>query len=260
MDFAATIIIVFVVILTLLILKLIFVKADKANTVYKEQLNKSLEDEYIIDQETGAKLTLEQAQSGNWNPEEVTYFSEEDVAKHYSEDFQNMYATKYYLEQQKAYNTIELEDSFLEFISTKLIFAKYDNCSFTDSFINKSTQTKILFSWVEMQQTNYSEIQLLFWVKISNFTGHYYLSEKNKSEQIAIKLANKDALFFNDYYYEILKASFSNGYELGILEKCAAEKRIEVEILNDTLFIKTTDLASIKDIKRIEQLIESLTI
>ena len=128
----------FGIICGLLLLKLIFGKEDKEYTVYKEQLNKSLEDEYIIDQETGAKLTLEQAQSGNWNPEEVTYFSEEDVAKHYSEDFQNMYATKYYLEQQKAYNTIELEDSFLEFISTKLIFAKYDNCSFTDSFINKS--------------------------------------------------------------------------------------------------------------------------
>ena len=260
MDGGQIIIIVSVVIISLLILKLAFGKDDKEYTDYKEKLNKSLEDEYIIDPETGAKLTLEQAQSGHWNPEEVPYFSEEDVAKHYSQDFQNMYATKYYLEQQEAYDTIELEDRFLEFISTKLIFAKYDTCSFAASFINKATQTKILFSWVEMLQSNYSEIQLLFWIKISNFNGHYYLTEKTKSEQIAIKLANKNALFFNDYYCDILKTSFSNGYELGILEKCAAEKRIEVEILNDSLFIKTIDLASINDINRIEQLIASLTI
>ena len=260
MDGGQIIIIVSVVIISLLILKLAFGKDDKEYTDYKEKLNKSLEDEYIIDPETGAKLTLEQAQSGHWNPEEVPYFSEEDVAKHYSQDFQNMYATKYYLEQQEAYDSIELDDRFLEFISTTLIFAKYDSCSFTAIFINKATQTKILFSWVEMLQSNYSEIQLLFWVKISNFNGHYYLTEKTKSEQIAIKLANKNALFFNDYYCDILKTSFSNGYELGILEKCAAEKRIEVEILNDNLFIKTIDLASINDINRIEQLIASLTI
>lgn len=258
MDGGEIILTGFAVIFVLLILKMIFRKEDKEYTTYKEKLGKSLEDEYIIDQDTGAKLTLEQAQSGNWNLEEVPYYSEEDVAMHYSEDFQNMYTAKYYLEKREVYESIELEYTILEFLITNHIFAKYDSCSFTASFINKASQTKILFSWVEIQRLEYSEIQLLFWVTISNFNGHYYLSEKNKSEQIAIKLTNKNALFFNDYYCEILKASFSNGYELGILEKCAAEKRIEVEIFNNNLFIKTTDLASIKNINRIEQLIETL--
>ncbi|QYA26684.1 hypothetical protein G3I01_14655 [Gramella sp. MT6] len=41
-------------------------KGTKAEREYEKRINESLADEYIIDPETGAKLTLEEAESGHW--------------------------------------------------------------------------------------------------------------------------------------------------------------------------------------------------
>lgn len=252
---------VFFLIVALFIFIMLFGRKSKEEIDCDNKLKESLEEEYIIDPETQAKLTLEQAQSGIWNPDEVTYYSESDVENHYSDEFQKIKKAQFYLEKQESYTESELNEEDIELLNQIVLLSKYYDCNFTNIFTNNSTQTKIIFSWVEAEEIKgYSGIQLLFWVRIQNFNGHYFLSEKTKSERFALKLATKEALFFNDYYCEILKKSFSNEYEIGILEKCAAIQRIEVEILNDNLFIKTTDLASIEDIVKIEELLVSLPI
>ena len=59
----------FLIIICLLIIAIpIFLSFRKTKTEkeYDQYLEKSLEDEFLYDPETGAKITLEQAESGHW--------------------------------------------------------------------------------------------------------------------------------------------------------------------------------------------------
>ncbi|WP_132065896.1 MULTISPECIES: hypothetical protein [Aquimarina] len=230
---------------------------------YERKLKKSLEDEHIIDPETGMKITLEEAESGHWvsHDNEFRTVPESDLEKLLTEDEKQAEIALNYLRENKDYKRTELTDEqFNIFDSTKTL-NNYDAWSYSNPF---SFENGVLIlpapelHGMTYYQEDYKESHLMIWKKIENINGHYYLREKSSVEKIFDKFRNDDDLKLKDYE----SFTFKNSYDVirinKLLENFENQKGLEIEINDDNLFIKTLKLVSIEDIKRIEQILKNV--
>lgn len=230
----------------------------KEEKEYNEKIKNSLEEQYIIDPETGAKLTLEQAESGIWDENQVEYFSETDYSKILVEEEKNAELAIDVYRRNKNYKKTEFDDSEIEILVNTLTLSKYDEWNYSNCLTNE-TRTKIFFvPSVSIDKLNYRESQIMYWIKIQNINGHYYLYEVNKAERILINSTKKESVFYNSYYCEILRKSHNATNLKFILNKISELKGFEFEIINDNLFIKSTRLVCKIDIDNAEKLMNKV--
>ncbi|MEN3322694.1 hypothetical protein VP395_03080 [Mariniflexile soesokkakense] len=254
--------IVFYICISLIVLyqinKFVFYETDEQKE-YNQKLNESLKDEYIYDPETGAKLTLEQGESGHWisHENEFRILSESELKNLPSERIRQAEIALNYLRESREYIKTKLSESQLESLEKTKTLNSYDDWSYSNSF--KFDKGIVLSPSVQLNGTiNYEESHLMFWVKINNINGHYFFREKSSSEKFLDLLRNDDEIKFSDYECFAFKKSHNIILINNILKNFKNEKKLEIEINNENLFIKTTKLVNLEDIKRVEKIIKNV--
>jgi len=232
------------------------IKEDKEN---KKKLKERAEDQYIIEPETGAKLTLEQAESGAWDENQVDFFSEDDYEKVLSEDEKNAELAIDLYRKNNKFKSTKFDEQEIEILENSQTLIKYDEWHYSNCFSDKNRSIIFFVPSVRISKLNYTESQMMFWVKIENTKGHYHLYEVNKVEKILVRYKNRQSEFYNDYYCEILKRSQNFSYMKSILKKISEIKGFEFEIIDDNLLIKSTRLVCKQDIDEAEKLISIIS-
>ncbi len=236
-----------------------FKPASPEQKEYDRKLKESLKDEYIIDPETGAKLTLEQAESGHWvaHDNEFRTITESELEKLPTEGEKQAETALNYLRESKEYLKTELTEEQFDFLEKTRTLNEYDDWDYSNPFEFK--KGIVLLPAVELNGTiNYKESQLMFWVKVDNINGHYYFREKSSSEKLFDLLRNDDEIKFSDYECFTIKKTHNIILLKSILKNFEKEKKLEIEIHDDNLFIKTTKLVNLDDIIRIEKIINNV--
>lgn len=230
---------------------------------YERKLKESLDDEYIIDPETGTKITLEEAESGHWiaHDNESRTIPESDLDKLLTEGEKQAEIALNYLRENKNYRRIELTEEEFDIFDKTKILNNYDDWSYSNPF---SFENGILIlpapelHGTTYYQDDYKESHLMICKKIENINGHYYLREKSSVEKILDKFRNDDDLKLKDYESFTFKKSYDLIRINKLLENFENQKDLEIEINDDNLFIKTLKLVSTEDIKRIEQILKNV--
>lgn len=252
---------IFTVLITGVIIFMI--KGQKSENETEERLRKSLEDEFIIDPETGIKITLEEAESGHWISHDNEYktISESEIENLLSNDEKQVAIAINYLKESRYFTRTILTEKQFEILDKTEILSKYDNWTFSDSFVFKNG---ILFfpapkiNGKTFYQEDYCESQLMFWLKIKDCNGHYYLREKTYIENFLDKFRPDDDLHLKNYESFTYKKSYDLITIQNILKRFENQKGLEIEINDDNLFIKTLVLMNIEDIKRLEKITSTL--
>src|SRR5690606_5646794 len=107
-------------------------------------------------------------------------------------------------------------------------------------------------------QDDYKESHLMFWKKVKNTNGHYFLREKSSTEKIFDKFRNDDDLQLKDYESYTFKRSYDLIQINRLLKNFENQKNLEIEIFNDNLFVKTMNLANKEDILKIENVLKNV--
>lgn len=233
-------------------------RSSESDKQYFKNLEKSLEDEFIIDPETGAKLTLEQAQSGNWNPDEVEYYNEEEDP--FVSDKHRFFreSVEYYKEELN-YKTIELLDSDIELLENINMFTKYKEWFFFEAIAKKEKNVTIGFIAVTLGDIQHSRTNQLFcWIKNLDFSGHYILTKKTKVEENILKLNSIELKRFGSYHCEPIKKTFHEIQLFQLFDKVSEIEELDIEYFEGNLFFKTKREMTKEDITRFEELISMI--
>lgn len=227
------------------------------------KLKKSLQDEFIYDPETGAKLTLEQAESGHW----VTHNNSNRIKE--ADEIEQFYHGREQ-DAEKLINHIKsigytskiFTDSEFELLETTKILSKYDDWSYSNPLSANNRTHSVFFPAVAIQpnrhHSGYHESQLMFWVKDEQLSGHYYFREKTHFESLSDIVRIDDDIKFEDYECFTIKKSQTILYTIKALTFLNHEKELEIEILDGNLFIKTLCFPSMEDFLRIEKVVKNI--
>ncbi|MFN3755179.1 hypothetical protein [Flavobacterium sp.] len=248
-------------IIIVIINKSFFGKSDRDYKVYQENLKSRLNDDMIYDPETGVKMTLEQAEKGAWieNDNLSRIKSKEEIEKYFDgserviEDIANILKTE-------EFKSIKLSNKQVEVLELTQILSKYDDWSYSSAFkINENDI--IIFPEVHIHSRGKGTIsftgnQIMFWLKIHNTFGHYFLREKETHEKIFDFFRNDDDFKLSNFEVFSIVQSKNILSVLTILERFSHLKNIEIELQNDNLFIKTTNEPSILEFNSLFDLIK----
>ena len=237
-------------------LYIMFKPRTKEEKEYDRKLKESLKDEYIIDPETGAKITLEQAESGHWiaHDNEFKTIPKVELDKLPTEGAKQAEIALNYLRESKDYRKTRFSEEQLSILEGLKTFKNYDDWSYSDSY--KFEGGAVFLPSVELNIAgHYRESHLMFWVKIDSIDGHYYFREKSSSEKLFDLIRNDDEIKSDRYECFTIKKSHNIIQIKRILGAFEKEKGLEIEIKNDNLFFKTLKLVSLNDINRIEKIL-----
>lgn len=254
---------IFPVAIVLLALYTIIIYGDE-----KEKLKKSLEDEFIIDPDTGTKLTLEQAESGHWisHNTESYIIPEKQIEKLETEEQKDGNRAINYLKEQKEYNSQKLNKEEIQILEKTKTLSKYDDWTYSDCFSFQNANGFVFLPAVKINDrmstnyldTSYDESQVMFWLKLKVDLGHYYLREKAIVERLFDLIKNNDALKLKNYKSFVFKKSTNLITVIRILNEFENYRKLEIEFMGTNLFIKNRKLVNQKDIKRIENIIKNI--
>lgn len=252
--------IVFFGLLALVLIKLIFIGFEKSKEELEEEriLNESLADEFIYDPVSGKKITLEQAESGNWegdfNLNRIK--SEEEIEKFYFGQEK---------ETEKIINTIKTKgyefkrptSSQVSFLEKSAIFKKYDDWTYSKSFSKDGGKSFIIFPNVSLitnngrHLSNFNEEQMLFWIQKNTISGHSFFRKKTVAKAVVNLLKNYECITF--------KKSNNISSLITILNLFDKELGLEIETNEGNLLIKTLKAPSMEDFFRIEKVIQNIS-
>lgn len=235
----------------------------KSEREYDEKLKKSLEDAYIIDPETGAKLTLEQAESGHWvaHDNEFRTLPKEEIDKLPTESEQIAEIALNYLRESKSYRKTELDEEEFSVIEKTKLLNSYDDWSYSDPY---RFEKGLLFlpapeiHGYTYYQSDYKESHVMFWIKIKSVAGHYVFREKSNSEKFLDLLRNDDEFKLNNYECFTFRKSRNIILLKSIIDVFKNEKDLEIELNDKNFFIKNTKLFNLADIRKIEKIINKI--
>ena len=267
MKFGEIIFYIVVVILILFLIKKmlkssLFSKTEEKRE-YEKNLKESLADEFIYDPETGARFTLEQAESGHWieNDNYNRIKSQEEIDRHYfgkEKEIEELVNEM----RKSGYEYEILSDEQIDFLENSKMLSKYDEWSYSHSFSFNTNKNFVCFPNVKYNgarfETGYSESQILFWIKNERLSGHFYLREKSKAENISDLFKSDDLIKIKSYETFAFKKAENHIYLTKILSKFENEKNLEIEIIDANLLVKSLKLVNSEDFYRIEKIVKSL--
>ena len=236
---------------------------SKSEIEEENRLKESLADEFIYDPETGTKLTLEQAESGHWiahnNVNRIK--DSKEIEQFYYGNEREVEELKNYI-KRTGYINKKLANSQVELLEKTEMLSKYDNWSYSNSFINDNGNCFVLFPAVEIignrHQPGYYESQIMFWIKDEQLSGHFYLREKTNFETLTDTFRNDDDIKLDNYESFTIKKSNNILYIIRLLNFFKDELELEFEIYDDNLFIKTLCFPNLEDYLRIEKNIKNV--
>jgi hypothetical protein len=246
--------------IVLIIYIIILYKKDKK---YEDKIKKSLKNEFIIDPDTGIKLTLEEAESGHWisHDNEHRHIPKSEIEKLPFENQKTLATAISYLRENKRYKKTILSEGQIEVLTKTKTLYKYDDWTYSNAF-SFENGILLLIEPVIYEKTyfqeDYSETQSMFWLKIDDLGGHYYLREKSFTEGVLDRFRNDDCLQLEDYESFTFKKSYNPIKIHRLLKKFENQKGLEIEFNGNNLFIKTLKLINIDDIQRIEKIIKNI--
>ncbi len=255
------------VIIVLIIIFFIFtlwVFGDKKEKEANRKLKESLEDGLLFDPVTGAKITLEQAESGNWllPDEEIKERNELEQDMHFADAFPDIFTIIDTL-KELGYTKKIFTDSQIGVLEETEILSKYDDWSFSYACSNNVGTTVLIPSVIlearHRNQSYFNEPQLMFWVKVNHDNGHYYIREKSASEKVFDIFRDDDDIKMSHYESFTIQKGSGILTAIRILQKFNDIRGIEAELHNDNLFIKTMKKPDIEDYKLITAIIKNIT-
>ena len=242
-----------------------FTFKSKSEKEYDKKIKESLEDEYIIDPETGAKLTLEEAESGHWVEHDNEFHTtpEPDIEKLHTAEQQEAEKAINYLKEKPEYRKKKLTPDQVDFIEQIKTLSKYDDWSYSNPFKIEYCNGFVFLPAVRLNghsyyDNDYHESQIMFWIKLEIDLGHYYLREKSKTEKIFDLIRNDDDLKLNNYESFTFRKTDNLIVLINILKNFEGEKGLEIEFLDNNLFIKNTKLINTADILQIEKIVKNV--
>ncbi|MEM5566829.1 hypothetical protein WNY78_17035 [Psychroserpens sp. AS72] len=162
----------------------------KSEIEQEEKIRRSLAEEYIIDPETGTKLTLEQAESGYWltHGNEHREIPEEDISKLPYEEQQIVERALNHFRVNKQYlKRDHFENEDFDVLEKSIILSHYDDWTFSSLF---SFEYGFIFS--PAPETNVAHIltqpQLMLWLRIESKMDTIISERKLKQKPFLIKL------------------------------------------------------------------------
>ena len=265
--------VIFYVVIALLVLYFLskpynfFTKGSKQEQEYNKKLKESLAEEFIIDPETGAKLTLEQAESGHWiaHDNEFLTIPDSDIDKLFTEEQKNTERGINYLKEKTDYRKQKLTKQEIQILEETKILSKYDDWSYSNCYRLEYANGFVFLPAVKFidketgyVDNSYHESQIMFWLKLNIDFGHYYLREKSKVEKFFDLIKNDDDLKLKNYESFTFRKSTDLLKIIRILKSFEGSKGLEIELMDRNLFVKNQKLANLEDIKRIESVIKNV--
>lgn len=229
------------------------------NSDYEERLEKSLADEYIIERETGAKLTLEQAESGLWikHDNELREMPESDIEKFPTDEERVVFRGLNYIKSSKNYIPNKISNKKVSTLEKLEILKKYDDWFYSDSYKLASDDKKQLII-INIDDNGYKEPQLLFSIQLDFDTGHYYFRPKTKTEKILDKIRNDDEIKLKDFECFDYKKSLNTISLIKTIDKIDKKQDIEFEFFNNILYLKNRKLLSVAEVKILETILKNV--
>jgi len=239
----------------------------KEQKEYDRKLKESLKDEYIIDPETGAKLTLEQAESGHWigHDNEFLTTSETEINKLFTEEEKEVERTINELKHSTDYRKHLFNDADIEELEQTHMLSKYDSWSYSDCFSTTYMDGYVFIAAVELLgdnqayfNDNFHGSQIMFWVKSPHDLGHYFLREKSTAEKFMDMIKKDDELTLTGYESFTYRKTVHMIQVIKILNKFKGEKGLEIEFKGHNILFKNLKLVNRKDLLRMENIARSL--
>lgn len=243
-------------------------KGTQAEREYARKINESLADEYIIDPETGARLTLEQAESGHWihHDNEYSTLPEKEIEKLYTEEQKDAERAINHLRRSKDYKRYRFSKLELELLENTRILSKYDDWNYSNSFKIEYCDGYIFMPSVVLIdkvpgyfETTYNESQIMAWIKLQDNLGHYYLREKTTTEEFFDLFKKDDDLKLKGYESFTIKRAENIIKIKQILGKLETIKGLEIEVFKNNIFLKNMKFINVEDLLLIEKLVRNLT-
>jgi hypothetical protein len=258
--------IVFYFIIAVIIISLtyrFFFSKTKQEKEYERKIKESLADDFIYDPETGAKLTLEEAESGNWvahdNLNRIK--PKEELDQYYRGKEKEIEKLANFL-KSNGYKFTKLTDSHIEFLEQTKILSKYDDWSYSCSYSFNEGKDYVFFPHVtynnDRYKNDYNESQIMFWINDVRLDGHIYLRDKTNFETFTDMIRNDDLIALNHFETFVFKKTTNMISLVKILQFLDIESDLEIEIIEDSLLIKSLKYVNESDYLRIEKLIKSI--
>ena len=235
-------------------------RKTKEEKAYDAYLEKSLDEEFLIDPDTGAKITLEQAESGHWidHSNEFQTMPEDEIQALFSEEDRVFQRGLNYLRASKEYLRSELSDEDIELLSSTHILGKYDDWTYSEAYDLQFGIGRLIITNVEIHGDSYyeghfSESQILFWLKIAETRGHIFIDENSQINQLVQKLIGNDFTIKADHKIQVFNQPSNMVELLRIIQAIDGMAGLELEIMNNHLFFKNLKYVNSADIERIEK-------
>ncbi|GAA4276731.1 hypothetical protein [Aquimarina mytili] len=267
MDYEVIAVIIFFCCISGSILWLGF-RSIKNNNIYYKKIDENLKDEYIIDPETGTRLTLEQLEKGYHEGVENDFgiVPETEIEKLYTEEEKKTERAFNYLKRNCTKLTFDNDQrNILE--QTKIL-NQYNIYRYSNPFKLKNGEGVFLIVYVELGSSSdipysvgsyYAERQVMFWLPVNFDLGHYYFREKTSIEKLISKVKNTNDFKLAIYETFIFEKTKNTAQVKRILEKIEQYKNLEIEFINTNIFIKNLRYANIEDIHKIEELAKAIS-
>ena len=221
-------------------------------------MNKSLNEEYISEPETGAKLSLEQAQSGYWvkHNNEFATVSEADIEKMHTEKEKIIQRGINYLKSSKNYLSIKIDDSEILQLEKLITLKKYSDWYSSNSY-KYIDENKILII-INIYDDGYTEPVLFFCLNLNFDAGHYYFSPKTRVEKILDIIKSDNQIKLKEFKCNTYRKTKFNVRLINLLKKIDEKRDIEFELLDNKLYIKNCKLLTENEVKIMEKILKKI--
>lgn len=238
-------------------------KEYQKEKIEKAEIRKRLESPLIYDPETGMEITLEQAEKGTFidhdnhnrirtKKELDQYF---DATERVVEEIAN------YLKVNN-YSVFTLDEEHYSILDTISITKKYDTFDCQRCYKNLESNFLVLFPKVYIestrQQIGINGFQILYWVKTTNFDGHYYLRPKTNLESVLDKIRQDDPFIIENFEIYPIKEEINILPLIHLLKKFEGLEEIEIELKENDFFIKTLVEPTMDKFLELERIIKTI--
>ena len=235
---------------TIVFLFYLFFRSTADEKKNEERVKRSLEDERIYDPETGKYLTLEQAESDECFLEENSnrLISKREIDAHFHEDEVRVVNCFNWI-NKKSHQEYTFNDTELEVLETIKILNTYESWSYTECSII-SDKAFLFFPSVEYSLDNPNlETQIMIWHKLKGMHGHHIFKPESIVDKVLDVIKNDDTLELKGFEPNTFTLSPSPMLTIIALQKLEGLKNVNIEVLDNNLFIKTNRIARLEDLK-----------
>lgn len=227
----------------------------------KDTSQVKFEDDLLFDPETNSKITLEQAESGNWpvNEDPNRIIPAEEINSFHSESNKLEVRIGNYLKQQK-FLKCNFDDELQDAIDSMVILTKYSSWSCDDLFVAADGSCIFELSILAPIGRNSFDGKTVMAMKyLGSDSGHYVFAPKTLADRVYDWVEPKENIEIPGYETHEIVRSRNVLQLIRSLEqfgKMAA--RFEIEVIADKLFFKFDRDKSLEDVKLADEILKKL--